>query len=556
MKRIYISTEKRIIELWFKGLPRDTIAQQVGVSGSTVSEVVNRFPKELEDLRRLSRELRKFGLSVSEAQKGAKLCFKLEEWGVRFNGLQGSIQAMQKIGQSSSYEPQHLITSATRLSHLEEKAGGSYFEIIEDFEDKIESVEKLKKRERKLMQNVKELDTKRKTKLAENQVTVREIAYTVNLRKNLRRHGLKLSDVEGLHKYLENMRETGGNPKKFVEYTRKNGSIKRRITFLKKKEQEQILLLQSLQEKKQIVINDVDNHLSILNGLKTDICEMQKNFRDLIKKIRETREKDQEVLTRMAILLQTEAKIEKIIEALAVRETKLHQQDIKISENQAKLKTLQTNNQELENRNATIEQEIKDKLKINNCVTELRTAIATLEKESFEKRDRLALADTITNFLTRQSSYDFAIFYTHVQYIKYVRERGFPSWSGGLPILEEKVRMLALKAFEGDLVSKIDYQELRSQKNDLEIKYAEKDNELEEAKRQLECATSENKILEAIKLSFEGAIFNIGELRNWVVQIYYDEIEKRTNEKFNILAAGTSGILDFISNKISNKEKT
>ena len=116
--------------------------------------------------------------------------------------------------------------------------------------------------------------------------------------------------------------------------------------------------------------------------------------------------------------------------------------------------------------------------------------------------------------------------------------------------------MLALKAFEGDIVSITDYQELQSQKSDLEIKYAEENKELEETRRQLECTINKNRILEAIKLSFDGRSSSVGELRNWVAQVYYDEIEKRANEKCNILAAGTSGVLDFIYDKIKNKETT
>ncbi len=74
--------------------------------------------------------------------------------------------------------------------------------------------------------------------------------------------------------------------------------------------------------------------------------------------------------------------------------------------------------------------------------------------------------------------------------------------------------------------------------------------------RQLEYVTNENRILETIKLSFEGRSSTLAELRKWVTQIYFDEIEKRANEKCNIIAAGTSGILDFILNKITNKETT
>ena len=51
--------EKRVIALHFDGVSRDSIAARLGISPSTVSEILSILPSIFEPLRDLSVDLRK-----------------------------------------------------------------------------------------------------------------------------------------------------------------------------------------------------------------------------------------------------------------------------------------------------------------------------------------------------------------------------------------------------------------------------------------------------------------------------------------------------------------
>jgi len=123
MIRISSQTENRIIELWFKGFPRDTIARRVAVSGSTVSKVISQLPECLRELRALSVELRKSGKSLPEALKGAKLLSKLNDLSVELDQVESYVRVTRKISRKEGYEPKQVVQATMKLSDLEENRG-------------------------------------------------------------------------------------------------------------------------------------------------------------------------------------------------------------------------------------------------------------------------------------------------------------------------------------------------------------------------------------------------------------------------------------------------
>ena len=144
-------------------------------------------------------------------------------------------------------------------------------------------------------------------------------------------------------------------------------------------------------------------------------------------------------------------------------------------EGAAQLYSIKEETLKLDNKNKTTEHEIQIKLGIRDYVTQLQTAVGnlkrekeSLERENYSKRERLALADTMTDFLTRQPSYDFDRFYSNVQLIKKMREAGTTRPNLVLSTVEEETRLLALKVFQGDLVSKKDFEALSDNKQECE----------------------------------------------------------------------------------------
>jgi hypothetical protein len=52
---------------------------------------------------------------------------------------------------------------------------------------------------------------------------------------------------------------------------------------------------------------------------------------------------------------------------------------------------------------------------------------------------------------------------------------------------------------------------------------------------------------------FEAQFTTLEELKNWTLSTFNKEIERRANEKFNAIATGTYGVLDFVTKKITSR---
>jgi peptidoglycan hydrolase CwlO-like protein len=307
--------------------------------------------------------------------------------------------------------------------------------------------------------------------------------------------------------------------------------------------------------------------------LRKEQRKKQEELTTLNKNISQAQQKHQERLEELATLLNVEAEAEKINAAVTSRQTKQNELDTEINQKSASLRTLQRTTQELEYKKQSLEGEIQERLQIKDYATELEAGIAFqqsqkafLEKEVSEKQERLALADALTEFLTRNSIYDFNRICSHIESIKKLREESTHPFGFLLPVIKEETRSLALKVFEGDLVSQAEhrellqrYQDLKKEKRELETKAAELETKYEEIKGNFEHVKREQQLLEAIKANFEAHPTNLAEIKNWVLWNFNSEIEKRVDERFNAYAAGTYGLLDFVAKKItdtfSNQQK-
>jgi cation transport regulator ChaC len=566
MNRISPDTENRITSLWFQGYLRDTIAQITGVSGSTVSEVIARLPQELTGLRKLAVGLKKYGLSVSEAGNGAKLLGKLAELGVDFSDLQDFLEAAEKMCRGSDYEPRHAVQAAMKLQNLEKASGKPYPQAILDFETVKVATEKQEQKRLELTHEIRELQEQRKREIATNRITEQEIAYNADLRQDLRAFGVDLSDVENLRKYLQNMREMQADPKKFAEYTRVHGSLLKQMAFLEQRKNEEMLSLQGLQEKQRIAEVASGACQSSLSKLNKLVDEEQNRLQVLREETTQAEENNKQTLARSSVLLQVEAEAEKVVDALGVKQKELDGLHSEIAVEQERLHTLQQHGQELANRNEAVESEICGKLGITDYASQVAAAIADkerknllFEEENRRNQERLALADTMGDFFVRMPNYDFNRLSSYFESLKKARETRSLQPQAQIPELEEEIRTMALKVFEGDLVSKRDYkrlwgetEELKKMKIAEEMKVPELEARLEKVTRSLERAQSDNRILEAVKVNFEGRTTTIREIRDFVLSIFSEGIRKSAEERHNATAAAVHGLLDFAADKIAH----
>lgn len=569
MNRISPYVERQVIASWLKGVPRDRIAQQLEISGSTVSEVVNRFPEEVMDLRALSVDLRRLNLSVSDAREGTRLLGKLADWAIGFDNLQSFIQTTEKMHVGSGYEPQQVVQSAMKLSKLEEQAGKSYFEAIAEFEVVNRHIEKQEQEERTLKQSLRELIAeKKKKRLATNKITEKEMDYVISLREDLRRHYIELSEVDDLQKYLARMQETGEDPRRFVEYTKKHDSLERSIAFLEQKECQKERSLQSLQKDEQSLNAAIGIARSTKSELDRQILEQRVNLDSLQEEKRHAELRIEQEVAKLSLLLSVAPVADKVVDALGSKQKELEKLNAGILQEQDRLQDLRQQVQGMENRMRILDREIQDKVGISDYVTQLKTGIAAiesrklgLEKEASEKQAKIAVADTMTNFLLR-SPYDIGQFCSHVEMLRRMKaETSQPALY--VAIAEEEIRDIAMEAFAGHLMTKKERAELLVEQEKQKEKTAELNArietlgvELEGTSKQLIGVNNTVGVLEAVKVTFEGRCIALGELRSWVCWIYGHEIERKVNDKLESLAVGAVRVGGHLWRMISHKDNS
>jgi len=549
MREISFQTIKRIFELYSKGRTRDAIARKTGVSTGTVSNVINLLPGSLKELRTLSVELRKSGKSLHEALEGAKLCSQLKEVNVELDQLEDYVKATRRFSRKAGYDPKQLVQAEITLSNLEENSGKSFQEAIEEFETKTIQIKSLKEKESALEERIRKIVEEREQKLRLNRTTVKEIRYVKELRRKLRKQGINLTDAENLEKYLKNMQESGGNPRKFLKFTREHGSFKGRLTYLENQKQKKTLELDRIKKEKE----NGDAEISLLkiseSELRTEEGKIIERVENLKKEVNQQNTEREAAVASLAEILRVEANVEDMNKAISMLAQKLHNLELVLS-------AKETEKQEVERKKQNLEREVEDILKIKNYVVELDEAVSNLEKqkssvdkEVAEKSERIALADTITNFLTRQPTSDFNRFHSMVETVKRTREDKRSPWTLLLPRIEEGIRMQALEAFKGDLVPKFIFKRMSKQKKEIENRSIELEKKLESETEKLTHAEREIEMLRTIKAHVEGRPRTLKELREWTVVIFKEEIERRANEKYDASAARAQGAIDWIHKK-------
>jgi hypothetical protein len=185
---------------------------------------------------------------------------------------------------------------------------------------------------------------------------------------------------------------------------------------------------------------------------------------------------------------------------------------------------------------------------------------AQSQKQIDENKHKIALADTVTSFLARKSDADFEGFYSMVEHARKTRE-GKPFTIPALaPLIEEEVRLEALKCFQGDIVSKSEYKALwdekeriRKEKNVLEDKINGLEAESSKKESELAAAKKEIEMMAAIKVFSDGQPRTLSDLLEYVIVKLEGEIDKRASQKFDAQTARTYGLLEWLDDKLGRR---
>ena len=539
MRRISSHTEERIVELWFEGVPRDRIAEMLGVSGSTVSAIIDSLPECLRELRLLAVELRKTGASPKEALKGAETLSQLKDLDLGLDQLQDFVEAAKKLG-NEEYGPADVMKAAMKLSNLEQETGKKYLEVLADYEAKISQNEELKT---EIEENKKELDQIRKTK----RDLIEKADRAEELELNLANHGLTLKDPEELCGFLHNMRDFGDNPENFLKWVSKYGSLKTKSATIEKRIKRRRSRLNELKKEESEIKARLPSKRIELLGTENRINKRTRDYEELEGHIGATRSRLDSEVASLAYIMNVKARVPDVVQAVAALEEKLGTLEAEVNSEKLKL-------EELEKEERQVKTQIEELLGIRDYATETRRAIEGLEqrrislssriKELEEREEEMAvetaLKITLTNFLRRMTPYDFNLFQSWVKTVAEKRD------GTRVSRIEDAIRMKALEAFKGAIISRAQYMAVFRRKEGLRRRNRELEAGLKETKIELGKVKERVRFLESFKANVEGKEVTLKDLAGFVADTFEKQIDQRSSEKYDRWRATTEGILNWV----------
>jgi chromosome segregation ATPase len=277
LNRVPRDLEKRVLQKHFEGIPRDAIAQELSLSTGAVSEILSILPPSLNSLRELSVALRRNNMIIQDALQAVNIRDDLITLGIKPDQFSSSLQAVMKISRDGKYNPEGILQSGTRLIELENQAGKPYPKALDEFE--LVNAKNLKKQKRIKKLNTQNAQLQAQIKKNEERLTQafrtaneapEELAEFKKQREELSQHGIKITDIKTISKFLVNIKETGGNAKRTVSLVKNVGSLKKKAE-LNQDIKGMNLHLACLKNKKESLEEEISYFSSQRNQLENEI---------------------------------------------------------------------------------------------------------------------------------------------------------------------------------------------------------------------------------------------------------------------------------------------
>ena len=572
----------RVLKRIFSGETYGYVAEKENVSKSTVKKVFDEFTDvaadsslekaaeeydvhdEIEILRDLAVESKRADASMPELLGAARLSILTKKLKLSPVDLEEHLTMYESHKEKFG----DFALAAMKLSRLEKETGKTYRALITRYKETADRVRGLRENEQNLTSNIRDLTkvfktaTKKFESLNKKSKKAQKILDTLDRTKEeLAAYGIRPDDFKTVKNFLNEIQRLRGDPAKAVETLEKNSSLEDNI---KKKTRELDKLSRRLKEETKTCTKKTTE----LKETRERVSKLGVKESETVQRLEELKEDEVQqkgrlkaLATSVAQMLGVKADVIEMNKAINATAEKLQNLEIAVAKKEVVLEDKQLEISKSEKRKQDLKLEVEGVLKIKDYATELKTAItgleekkASLEKECAEKSAKIALGETITNFLTRLPTADFNKFYSTVEWVKRVREERSSSLKFMLPRTEERIRMKALEAFKGDLVDKMVYNAVYKQKEDYRKENIDLKIELDKKDSELASVRKQNEFLEKLKVYVEGEQRSFKDLKNWVILVFNKEIERFADGKSDKLTARFRGLLEFIDQK--RKERT
>jgi hypothetical protein len=214
--------KSQVIKQCLSGDQRDKIAYDNGLSGGTVTNIVNEWRRELgflsaDHLRDLAVTLKKIGLSPVQCAIGFKVATLMNRLGVNEDMFESFMSEVYDRCKNLGLMPENIASYLTDLLEFSKKVPFSqisdYIQHKTDEKKRLEQeTERLKDQKQTLLSRISELETLHTSDLEDMKMTDERLKWFSNLKEECARNGIAVDDIGKLTKVIKGAKELGYDP--------------------------------------------------------------------------------------------------------------------------------------------------------------------------------------------------------------------------------------------------------------------------------------------------------------------------------------------------------
>jgi uncharacterized coiled-coil DUF342 family protein len=231
-KKVEDWQEDQVIELYLKGYTEKMIEGEADVGHTKQREVIRKFVREseklgideaaqlhgvreiIEDVHRLSGQLRTHKLTIEDAAQGLVISKRLGQVGLSDDRALDFIDEVMDRVKREAFSVSEVVTYAKEMDDVETETGLSAHGVVEDLKEKAERREKMLAEVDSLTKETKQLETKKEELLKEYESKEEELLKEYESTE----HDLKLN--RELHRRLSEVGADPAVPDKLIRMVR------------------------------------------------------------------------------------------------------------------------------------------------------------------------------------------------------------------------------------------------------------------------------------------------------------------------------------------------
>jgi hypothetical protein len=228
----------KALSLLIRGYSARRVADEVGVSNTTVSNLLNEFINKAKEARSILAAAVKYGIEeqvrqlivlggvveetkvdASETVVGLRIVKAVKAFGVDSNSVLGFVEAVYKEAMDQTLAAETFVKVAKGMHGMKVEGPKDYVALEREVEDKRNLAESFEKKASEMDEALKRKET-----------TIEELSHFTALRDRLAPRGLDLNDADKAESCLINIAEQGNDPNAVVSLYSKGVGISKKVS--------------------------------------------------------------------------------------------------------------------------------------------------------------------------------------------------------------------------------------------------------------------------------------------------------------------------------------